>query len=177
MDYRGSFFALRFCIALLSQMSLLEQFVCFLASDVPKVSKRQLWKLGFPPTSVEPVCCGVPVGIPSSRQDAYGLGFGGHLCLLVPVSSCALCSGMDLSLDMKCSHSTKSPHTKHLGVWRVWVLAEPTPVPFCEHLAPPHPFPDPHLPPANCPHLQFLLPLVTQPSSAPKQATPNHPGA
>ena len=49
MDYRGSFFALRFCIALLSQMSLLEQFVCFLASDVPKVSKRRLWELGFPP--------------------------------------------------------------------------------------------------------------------------------
>lgn len=45
------------------------------------------------------------------------LGFGDHLCLLVPVSACVLCSIMDLSLDMKSSHSTKSPHTKHLGVW------------------------------------------------------------
>lgn len=91
MDYRGSFFALRFCIALLSQMSLLEQFICFLASDVPSEQKA-IVETRVPPSpgrqlSLSAVECLWESRAPVKMLMALGLGVTSvswFLCLHVP---------------------------------------------------------------------------------------------
>lgn len=90
--------------------------------------------------------------------------FLGHFCLLVPVSVHALCSGMDLNLDMKPFSFYKMTWPSIWVCGWVWGLAMPTLMPFYEHLVLPLPFPA-HLFPL-CPNSSIYSALLS--SSPPK---------
>lgn len=88
MDYRGSFLHCDFVLLCLPNESP-EQFVCFLASDVPKVSKGNCGNSGSPQRqlSLSAVECLWESRAPVKMLMALGLGVTSvswFLCLHVP---------------------------------------------------------------------------------------------